>query len=130
MAVCSMGYDHAEAEPVAEAEAMAVAAEANAEAEVEVARIQAERDVAVAKIEARSVDVQAEADTAALLARLDVLETWRAEILAAQAPPEPEPVVIPVSPPQGAPDATESIPDIPPPPSGKSKKGYWQGYRR
>lgn len=134
---CGCGCPSCSPAPVAEAveaealaEAEAVAAETGAAAQIEVARIEAERDVTVAKIEARSADAQAEADVAALLARLDVLETWKAEMLAAQAPPEPEPVVIPVGDPPAANGDGDSVPDIPPPPKKNASKGYWSGYRR
>jgi len=73
-----------------------------ADASVDVARIEADRDVAVAKVNARAIDEEAVAEMARLQARVDVLE-------AAAAPPPPPPAVIDLPPP------SEPEPDMAPP---------------
>jgi hypothetical protein len=76
--------------PVADPEV--AEAGALAEASVEVARIQADRDVQLAKIEARSVEPDLEAQLAAALAEVDALRTQ----LAPPAVEQPAPVEVPV----------------------------------
>lgn len=105
MSTCSLGYEHEdpEPEPIVVDDGTADAAEAVSDASVEVARIQADRDVTVAKIEHRAVDEELVTSLAAMQARLDVIE-------AAMAPPEPEPVVVV---PEPAPEP-EPIAEAPP----------------
>jgi len=83
-----MGFDHPDLEPeivVEEAPDM----EPVADAAVEIARIEADKEVSIAKIYNRSDDEQTIAELAALRAENEVL---RAQL----APPEPEPEEIAV----------------------------------
>ncbi len=101
-----MGYEHEEPEPVV---VEAPDTEPVAEASVEVARIEADRDVKVAKIEAGTDRIEIDSRVDALEAKIDGMR----EVLDRLAPepepePEPEPVVVEPGPP---------APDVPPPPA-------------
>lgn len=85
MRQCDLGYDHEEPEPVVVEDNSDKVAETTSDAAVEIARLEAERDIKVAKIAARQDDEEQVSELAAMRARLDVLE-------AALAPPEPEPM--------------------------------------
>jgi len=100
------GIEHGEPEPVVVEDNSDKAAEAAGEASVEVARIEAKRDVDVARIQNRGLDEQLAADLAALQARIDVLE-------AAAIPPEPEPVVLPVPEPEPEPEPVPAPEETP-----------------
>jgi hypothetical protein len=88
MSTCDLGFDHPDPEPEVIIEE-APDTEPIAEASVEVAKIEADRDVAVAKIANRGMDEDTAALIAGMQARIEVLE-------AANMPAEPEPVVIPM----------------------------------
>ena len=62
-------------------------------AEVEIARIQAERDIRLAKIAAGTIDAEQEIAVAEAEARADAAEAV-VEILAPEPDPAPEPIVI------------------------------------
>lgn len=76
-----MGFEHAEPEPVVIEEAPDT--EPIADAAVEIARIEANKEVTIAKIEHRAIDEDLTAQLAALAAENEAL---RAQL----APPEPE----------------------------------------
>lgn len=123
-------------------EGPAAAAAAAEPVEVLIARINADRDVAVARLEASArraelateehvAEVQADAIVEATEAEAagDVAAAEAvAEVMAGEPEPEPEPVVIDTAP------APEPEPDNAPPPvqhhepRGKSR-GWWDGYR-
>lgn len=114
------GIEHGEPEPVIVEDNSDKAAEAVGDASVEVARIEADRDVAVAKIANRGLDEDTAALIAGLQARVDVLER-------ASAPAEPEPLVIPVPEPEPEPEpvpapAEEPAKEKPP---VERKKGFF-----
>lgn len=115
MSTCDQGFEHPDPEPEVIVEAPDT--EPVAEAAVEVARIEADRDVAVAKIVNRGMDEDMAANLAALQARVDVLEA------AAMPEPEPEPIVIPVPEPEPepVPAPVEEEHEKPPAP----KKGFF-----
>jgi hypothetical protein len=99
----------------------AEAAGADAEASVEVARIEADRDVAVAKIENRGLNEELVVQLAAMAARIEVLEA------AAIPEPEPEPIVMPMAPAAGpAPEAV--APPIETAPKAESKAKAKKGF--
>jgi len=103
----------------------AVDLEPVAEAEVRIAEIQADRDVAVAKIEARVVDDEIVAELAALRAEVEVLRAQAApaeqeqqEAVVVVAPePEPEPVA------ESEPPVVE--PSTSDEPKGKKRSSPW-----
>jgi hypothetical protein len=103
---CGYEHDGPIVEPVVEVNPEPVAA-----AEVEIARIQAERDVAVARIEGNVEKGWQEQKLTELEARL----AGMAETLAALAPPAPEPVPVTVAEPEPEPVA-EPVGTEPPPP--------------
>jgi hypothetical protein len=93
-------------EPSPAAEDLA-ATEAVTSAEVEIARINADKEIALAKLANRQVEPELEAQLAAALAELDAL---RALVAPPEPEPEPEPVVI-VQEPEAAPEpAEDSLP--------------------
>lgn len=123
---CGLAHD-APLPPVVveDGSAQADAAESVAGAEVEVARIQAERDIAVEKIRLRGLDEETAALLAGMQARLDVLESARIQ---PEPEPLPEPVVIPAEP-QPEPESTPAPPETTAPESrGPKKAGWWDGY--
>lgn len=130
MAVCDMGHEHPDpspAEMVVEDKSAEVVAEEGHDEAVEVARIAADRDIAVAKIERRGMEEDTAAQMAALQARVDVLE-------AAAAPSEPEPEIlpVPVSEPEPEPEPGPPAPpehDAPEPEKNSGGGGWWDGYR-
>jgi hypothetical protein len=97
-------------------------AEASAEASVEVARIEAERDVATAKIYARGQDEDTAAMIAGMAARIEVLE-------AAAAPAVEEPIMIQAAAaPEPEPEAAAPVPEAEPKTetSSKRKQGFFR----
>jgi hypothetical protein len=118
-----MGFEHADPEPVIIEEAVDV--EPIADATVEVARIEADRDVAVAKIEARVADEELVAALAALTAENEALraqlapqeQQQEAVVVIADPEPEPEPVA------EEAPPAVEESSE----PVAKKRKSAWWG---
>jgi hypothetical protein len=130
MALCDMGHEHPDpppAEMVVEDKSAEVVAEEGHDEAVEVARIVADRDVQVAKIERKAVDEETVVQMAALQARVDVLE-------AAAAPPAPEPEILPVPVPEPGPEPEPGPPappehDGPEPEKNKGSGGWWAGYR-
>lgn len=130
MRQCDLGFEHEDPEPeqvVVEDKSAEDVAETAAGAEVEVARINADRDVATAKIYARQADEETVATMAAMAARIDVLEA----ALAPPPPPEPEELPVEVPEPEPEPEP-ESLPDVEPPKAEGGKKGdrgWWAGYR-
>ena len=116
--------DAAEAEVEAAGET-ADAAEGVAEtvstAEVEIARIQAERDITLAKIERGIIAQEIEAETAVDAAKAEILD----DVL---SPPEPEPVpVVEVDTPAEEIPSEEPPPvvDAEPEPAGKRNSNPW-----
>lgn len=99
-----MGYDHPDPEPEIVIEE-APDTEPVAAAEVEVARIEADRDVTIARIENRVLDDE-------LMVRVAALEAENEALRAQLAPPEPEPVPVVVSEP--APDPGPDPGSVPP----------------
>jgi len=103
----------------------AVDLEPVAEAEVEIARIEADRDVQVAKIEAKVADDEIVAELAALRAEVEVLraqaapepEQEQAVVVVADPEPEPEPVAEP------EPPVVEPSEE----PAAKKRKSAWWG---
>lgn len=98
MRTCDLGFDHEDPEPIIVEEAVDV--EPVAEATVEVARIEADRDVAVAKIERGVIDEEVAARIAALEAENETLrgqlappeeEQQQAVVVVSDPEPEPEP---------------------------------------
>lgn len=88
-----------------------------ADASVEVARIEADRDIAVAKIEHKALDEELVMQLSALQARLDALEAMNAP------EPEPEPVVITEAPaPEPEPMEPPKAEERPEEPRPKAKK--------
>ena len=87
MSTCDQGFEHPDPEPVIIEEAPDT--EPVADAAVEIARIEADRDVTIAKVVNRSMDEDTVATIAALQAENEAL---RAQL----APPEPEPEEIAV----------------------------------
>lgn len=100
-----------EAAEVVEAVADVEATEAVADASVEVARIEAERDVAIAKEQTKQSGVYASEELAALQGEVRALR----EIVDALKPPEPEPAPEPPAPVVVEAPA-EPAPDVAPPP--------------
>lgn len=122
--ICDQGFEHPDAEPDIVVEE-ATDLEPVADAAVEVARIEADRDVTIAKIEHRAVDSEMELALAALQAENEAL---RAQL----APPEPEeiPVVVEASPepdpePDSAPPVVEETST--PEPAAKKRRNAWWG---
>jgi hypothetical protein len=111
-------------------------------AEVRIAKIQADRDIEVARLQRAEMrqDIEATVAVAELGAETEVeVATVEAEsgVVAAEAvaealaPPEPEPAVVEV--PVTAPDSDETEGDVPAPAAiektaPKSDGGYWAGY--
>lgn len=96
MSTCDMGFEHPGPEPVVIEEALDT--EPIAEAEVRVAEIQANRDVAIAKIANRGYDEETVAEMAALRAENETLRAQLAppaeeqeQAVVVVAEPEPEP---------------------------------------
>ena len=117
-----MGFDHPDPEPEIVIEE-APDTEPIADAAVEIARIEADRDVTITKIENRAADEELLATVAALTAENEAL---RAQL----APPEPEvPVIVaepapePEAEPEGAPPVVEETST--PEPKGKARKNPW-----
>jgi hypothetical protein len=131
---CSVTEDHRHAGDGSVIE-VPVAAEHVAEtelvasAEVEVARIQAERDIALARIAAREVPRDMEAELAAALAELDALKTAMQPAVVETPEPPPAPVAI-VN--EVAPEPEPSLPEPEPEhhedkprKSSSSGLGFW-----
>jgi hypothetical protein len=126
MSVCNLGHEHpdemqAAAGPVVIDDGTAEAAESVSAAEVERARIEADRDVKVAKITSRAVDEEMVRRIAALEAEAEVFRTKL-------APPEPEPVVIAQDNPE--PEPAEPVPapaqeEHKEPPATRKKSGFF-----
>lgn len=109
------------AEPVVEVDPEPIAA-----AEVQIEAIRADRDVQVAKIEARV----AESELAGQVAELQGVVAGMAETLKAMTPPPPEPVPVPVEPepiPEPVPEPV--APPAPVEPSAPAKRrgnAFWR----
>lgn len=96
-----MGFEHADPEPVVIEEAPDT--EPIADAAVEVARITADRDVTIAKIEHRAIDDELAVQLAALQAENEALRSQLAppepempvQVVEAAPEPEPEPEAMP-----------------------------------
>lgn len=124
---CDLGYSHDEPdpEPIVIDDGTAEAAVATGAAEVEIAKLETDRDIELAKIQNRAIDAERDAALAAMQARIDVLE----QAAIPPAPPEPEPIVIPVDPPPSEPPTDASaLPDVAKTPKGKPSKGWWSNY--
>lgn len=122
MSTCDQGYDHPDPEPVVIEEAPDT--EPIADAAVEIARIEADRDVAVAKIENRAADEDLAVTVAALMAENDALraqlapaeeQQQEAVVVVADPEPEPEPVA------ESAPPIVEAPEEKP----AKKKSAWW-----
>jgi hypothetical protein len=100
-----MGFDHPDPEPVVIEEAPDT--EPIADAAVEIARIEADKEVTITKIQHRAIDDELAVELAALRAEN---ESMRAQL----APPDPEPVEIPVEVADPAPEP-DAEPDSAPP---------------
>lgn len=105
---------------------------------VKVAKVEAERDIQVAKIQAGVSRDEMLREIEALRAELTVRQEEppiaESVIVEAQADPEPEPEpeVIPVDAPAPEPPAEETPPPpetVPPSKSEKKKAGFWDMYR-
>lgn len=130
MALCNMGHEHPDADPVevvTEDKSAEDVAETVSDAATEQTRIEAERDVAVAKLAAKAADQERETELARLQARVDVLEA----ALAPPAPePEPEPVIVEPEPePEPGPPAPEEHEPKPEHSESAPSGGWWSGYR-
>lgn len=117
------GMEHGGPEPVVVEDNSDKAAAELGDASVEIARVEAGRDVEVAKITAKTIDAETEAELARLRARVEVLET------STLPAPEPEPVPIVVPDPGPEPEPEPEPAPAPPesePPAAESKpRGYW-----
>lgn len=98
------------------------------EAAVKIAQIESDRDIALAKIAAKQIDPDLEAENAAMRAEL---ETLRALVAPPEPAPEPEPVVVVADPqdePESEPDSLpepELVPDEPEPSRKPVGLGVW-----
>jgi hypothetical protein len=109
--------------------AEAEAVEAAADASVEIAKIEADRDVAIEKERTKQQADWTDQEKAELYGRLKGMEETLARVMP-QPEPEPEPVPVP------EPEPEEDIlpapePDVPAdePPTEAKRAGYWDAYR-
>lgn len=110
MSTCDMGYEHADPEP----EPIIQAVEETVAADVEVAKIEADRDVTIAKIAAKAEESHDETEVEVLRGEVRVLREM-VERMAPEPEPEPEPVPVVVN------DApAEPVPDVPAPPAAEA----------
>lgn len=116
-----MGFDHPEPEPVVIEEAPDT--EPIADAAVEIARIEADRDVTIAKVVNRAADEDVAATIAALQAENDAL---RAQLAPPHEEQQQEAVVV-VADPEPAPVTEEPPPAVEPSeePAAKKRKNAW-----
>lgn len=103
------GIDH-HAEPVAEPEPVVVVDDTVTPAEVEIARIQAERDVKLAKIQAGVTETVVEAENSHAEAKAEILD----DLLTPEPEPEAEPVIVVDAEAEAAPEepAEEAPPEV------------------
>lgn len=120
--ICDQGFDHPDPEPEVVVEE-APDLEPVADAAVEIARIEADKEVTITKIQHRALDDELAVELAALRAEN---ETLRAQL----APPEPEevPVVVeapaePEAEPESAPPVVEATST--PEPAAKKRGNPW-----
>jgi hypothetical protein len=124
MSTCDLGFEHAEPEPPVVIEE-APDTEPIADAAVEIARIEADKEVTITKIQHRALDDELAVELAALRAEN---ETLRAQL--APPPPEEVPVVVEPAPePEPEPDSAPPVvePTTDSEPTAKKRRNAWWG---
>lgn len=124
MSTCDLGFDHPDPEPAVEV-VEAPDVEPIADATVEVARIEAERDVTLAKIQRSTLADEERIELEALRVEVGALREQLAP-----PPPEEVPVVVEAAPepepePESAPPVVEETST--PEPAAKKRSNPWWG---
>ena len=111
--------------------------------EVKVDKINAERDVEVARIarSEASQEIKAEIEQTEIVADAATLQTAitaeaavdeavvEAEVLEEVVNPEPDPVQVEIAEPESEPEAVDAPPEIESAPEESKSSGWWSGYR-